>query len=219
MALADIRDNLRDQMRAVAARVRETDVWLQMNEKYQSLSPAGQKASIAGVSLLFLLLVMAVPWSFYSSSRTSVEDFDSKRSTVRELFRVNREAASLPPSPPPVTGTELQNNARGALTAARLQPEQISAVTETASALATIPKSIDQSGIQVSLSKLNLRQIVDIGHDLQNLQGATGTSRMTGLEIRANVADPKYYDAIYRIVAFSAKPEPTADAKSKGRKK
>lgn len=214
MALEDIRDGLRDKLKSVWGRVRESDAYLQLNERYQSLSPTGQKLSIAGVSLLAFLLIMAVPWSFYSGSQTSVEDFENKRNVIRELFRVNREAASLAPAPPPVSASELQTVARNSLTAARLQTDQIVTVTESTSNIASIPKTIDQTGVQVSLAKLNLKQIVDIGHSLQNMQG---TARMTGLEIKANVADARYYDVIYRIVAFAAKPEPLAN--SKGRKK
>lgn len=214
MALEDIRDGLRDRLKSVWGRVRESDAYLQLNEKYEGLSPTGQKLSVAGATLLAILLVMAVPWSFYSSSRASVEDFESKRNVIRELFRVNREAASLAPAPSPVSASELQTVARSTLTAARLQPDQIVTVTESTSNIASVPKTIDQTGVQVSLAKLNLKQIVDIGHSLQNMQG---TARMTGLEIKANVADARYYDVIYRIVAFAAKAEPIAN--TKGRKK
>ena len=61
-----------------------------------------------------------------------------------------------------------------------------------------------------------------IGHELQNLQGPSGTARLTGLEIKASAADAKYFDVVYRVVAFSAKSEAAAsgkDGKSKARKK
>ena len=214
-ALDDLKDSLRDRSKAIAARIRETDAWLQLTEKYQSLSPTGQKLSIAGASLLAFLIVMAVPWSFYSGSQSSLADFESKRGVVRELFRVNREASALPPAPPPVSSADLQNMARSSLTAARLMPDQISAVTDSNIKIPSVPSTIDQAGIQVSLLKLNLKQIVDIGYGLQGLQP---TARMTGLEIKANAADAKYYDVIYRIVAFAPKPA-VADPKAKGSKK
>ncbi len=220
MALEDIRDSLQEQLKAIAARVRETDGWLKLNEKYQGLSPVGQKVSIAGAALVAFLILMAVPWTFYSSSRSSVDDFESKRGLIRELFHVNREASSLPLAPAPVATTELQNNARNSLTTARLQPDQIISVTDSPSTLANVPKTIDQAGIQVVLAKLNLKQVVDIGHELQNLQGPSGTARMTGLEIKANVADSRYYDVVYRVVAFSAKLDAAPsgkNAKTKGR--
>jgi hypothetical protein len=222
MAIEDIKENLREQVKAVMGRVRETDLYLRLSEKYQSLSPAGQKVSIAGAVLVAFLIVMAIPWSFYSGSQTMVEEYEGKRNTVRELFKVNRETAALPIPAPPVTATDLTAMAKQSLTTARLAPDQIVGVNEMPANVSGISKSIDQAGIEVSLAKLNLKQIVDIGSDLQNLQGPSGTARMMGLEVKANMSDARYYDAIYKIVAFSAKPDAAAAGKGgkpKGRKK
>lgn len=215
MAFEDLRDNLREQARAIASRVQETSTWISLNEKYQGLSPVGQKASLVGGIFLAFLIVMAVPWMFYSDSQASMEEFESKRTVVRDLFRVTREAASIPPPPPAVTSGVLQNSAREALTAARLQPEQITVVTESPITVAGVPKTVDQAGILVSLSKLNLKQVIDVGNELQNLHQM---ARMSGLEVKANTADPKYYDVIYKIVAFSAKPEATPKSNRGSRK-
>ncbi len=219
MALQDVRDNLREQLKGFASRIRETDGYLRLNEKYLSLSSNGQKLALVGSSVLGFLILMAVPWTFYEGSQSSIDDFESKRNIIRELFKVNREAAAIPLAPPPVTASELASTARQTLTSARLSPEQIIGVNESSANVAGISKSIDQAGIQVSLSKLNLKQIVDIGNDLQNLQGPNGTARMMGLEVKANLSDSRYYDAIYKVVAFSAKPEALPASKSKGKKK
>jgi hypothetical protein len=219
MALQDVKDSLNEQIKALVSRARETDSYLRLNEKYLSLSPIAQKLSLIGAAIVCFLIVMAVPWTFYASSQSSIDDFESKRNVIRELFKVNREAAAIPLAPPPVTSAELSNMARQSLTTSRLLPEQIIGVTESSANVAGISKSIDQSGIQVSLSKLNLKQIVDIGNELQNLQGPNGTARMMGLEVKANLSDSHYYDAIYKIVAFSAKPDVPAPGKSKGKKK
>lgn len=215
MAMEGLKDSLRDQWKAISGRIRESDAYSQLNDRYNSLSPAGQKLSLIGGSLVAFLIVMALPYSFYAASQSSVEEFEIKRSLVRELFRVNREASSLPPAPAPISSGELQNIARGSLNVARLQPDQISSVTELPANLPGIAKTIEQTGVMVSLSKLNLKQIVDVGHSLQSMQG---TARMTGLEIKASVADSKYYDVVYKIISFAAKPEAVAPSKGRGKK-
>ena len=213
MAFEDVKDSAKEQIKAVWGRVRETDAFLQINERYQSLSPSGQKAALAGAVLVGFLIVMAIPWTFYSSSQTSVTEYEEKRDLIRDLFKTNREAAGLPPAPMMVTAGELETKARQSLTGARLAPEQIVSVTESPANVAGIAKTIDQTGIAVSLTKLNLKQVLDIGNDLQNMQN---TARMMGLEIKATAADVRYYDVVYKIVAFAAKPEV---APKKGTKK
>ena len=206
MAFEDVRDNLKEQLRQISSNVQESSAYINLKEKYQGYSPTAQKGILAGVVALSFLLIMAVPYMFYSGSQTSMEDFESRRTLVRDLFRATREAGSLPPPPPPISSSDLQNNARNLLNGARLQAEQITGVAETPVTVTGIPKTVEQAGILVSLSKLNLRQIVQIGHELQNIHPM---ARMNGLEIKANVTDPKYYDAAFKIVAFSAKPEAT----------
>ncbi len=204
MAFEDVKDNVKEQVKAIWARVRESDAYLQLNERYQSLSPNGQKAALAGGVAVAFLIVMAIPWTFYSGSKTSIEEYEAKRDVVRELFKVNREASGLPPAPPPIAASELESMARQTLTTARLVPEQIVSVTESPANVSGIAKTIDQTGIAVSLAKLNLKQIVEIGSELQGMQS---TARMMGLEVKANAADSRYYDVVYKIVAFAAKPE------------
>lgn len=214
MAFEDLRDNVRDQLRTLSANIQESSAFINLKEKYQSLSPNGQKLSLIGAGLASFLIVMAVPYMFYSGSQTAMEEFEEKRTVVRDLFRVTREASSIPAPPPPVTAMDLQNNARNLLNGARLQQEQIVGVNEASINVTGIPKTIEQAGILISLAKLNLKQIVEIGHELQNLHQM---ARMAGLEVKANVSDPAYYDVVYKVVAFSAKPEAAAKGTSRSR--
>ena len=213
MAFNDAKDSLKESLKSAWGRIRETDSYLQLSERYQSLSPTGQKGALAGAVLLGFLLIMAVPWTFYSASKTSVAEYEDKRDLIRDLFKTNREASGLPPAPAPVSAGDLANTARQSLATAHLAPEQIVSVGESPANVTGIAKTIDQTGIAVSLSKLNLKQVIDIGSDLQNMQT---TARMMGLEIKATAADPRYYDVIYKIVAFAAKPDV---APKKGAKK
>lgn len=219
MAFEDLRDNVRDQLRQISANIQESSAFINLKEKYQGLSPNGQKLSLIGAGFVAFMVIMAVPYMFYSSSQTAMGEFEEKRTVVRDLFRVTREASSLPAAPPPITSMDLQNSARNLLNGARLQPEQIAGVNETTINVTGMPKTIDQAGISVSLAKLNLRQIVEVGHELQNVHQM---ARMAGLEVKANIADPAYYDVVYKIVAFSAKPEQTGkngSSRSKSRGK
>lgn len=214
MAFEDLRDNVREQVRQISGTLQESSVFINLKEKYQGLTPTGQKLSLIGAGVASFLIVMAVPYMFYSGSQTAMEEFEEKRTVVRDLFRVTREASSIPAPPPPIAAMDLQNSARNTLNGARLQAEQIVSVNEATITIPGIPKTIDQAGILVSLAKLNLKQVVEVGHELQNIHQM---ARMAGLEVKANVADPAYYDVVYKIVAFSAKPEAAAKGTSRTR--
>jgi hypothetical protein len=85
---------------------------------------------------------------------------------------------------------------------AHLLPDQIgdiqSAPAETAKN--SIPKVVQQSAYAIAVKRLNLDQVVRIGHALQSMGAGT---KMMGLEVTQSAGQTHYYDAIYKVVQFS----------------
>ncbi len=208
MNFDDIKDRLREAFQTLSGRVRESTAWNQLMEKYADLPPQGQKAALAGTGVIFALFMLMIPSCVFLSSMTNITDFEDKKQLMRDLYRTHREASALPPPPLSMSGSELQNRVQSVLSGAGLQPEQLGGVQEfdnKPKSSGWIPKSLDQAGVAVTVRKLNLEQIVDIGQRLQRMQA---TAKMTGLEVRAQSEDPHYFDVVYKIVAFNLPPEP-----------
>lgn len=216
MNLDDLKDQLRERLQVIWGKVQEHSAYIQASEKFESLSPNAQKAVMAGVAALFTLILLAIPYSMYSSSAESVAEFEDKRNLIRDLFRVKRESAILDNAPPAITPGELQSRAQSQVTSSQIQPEQLRSVSEYDNsgpqASSVIPKNVIQKGVSVSLAKLTLRQMVDLGHQLQSIHPS---AKMVGVEVTANRDDPHYFDVIYKIVSFSlpAEPPPKATAR------
>jgi hypothetical protein len=203
MNLDDIKDQLKERIHAVMARAQESSAWMQAQERFDSLSANAQKAIIAGAAVLAAFAILAFPWMYYSASKEAVAEFQEKKQLIRELFRVSRASAMLQNAPPSISSMDLESKARAQLGLAQLPSEQIRSIVEYDNAPksgALIPKNVVQKGIQVVLTKLNLRQLVDIGHQMQTLHPST---RMVSMEVTANRDDTHYFDVIYRIVSFS----------------
>jgi hypothetical protein len=79
-----------------------------------------------------------------------------------------------------------------------------------------VPKSIQQVGLTVTLQKLNVTQMIDAGHALQ---GIHPLMKMIGIDVRASQENNHLFDVIYRLAAFSGKPEPVAPTKGPNGKK
>jgi hypothetical protein len=192
-------------------KLQENPTWIQFSEKYHDLSPRAQKAAIGGAAFLIFLILISLPYLYYSTSQDAVSEFETKKQLIRDLYRVSHASSILQNAPPTANSMDLMARAQGQLQTAQLQPEQIIGVTEydnSANSGNTIPKNVIQKGIQVALGKLNLRQIIDIGYQMQTIHPS---AKMTGLEITANREDVHYFDVIYHIVSFSL-PEPPAPA-------
>jgi hypothetical protein len=214
MALADVQDQLKEQFAAVWARIRESSAFIDASEKYQGLSPAAQKGVAFGGGALVFLILMAVPYSYFSGSSDLITQYEDKRDLIQNLYHIQREANAVAGRPAlPVNASEFQQRAQGIVTEAALQAEQMQYVSPIPTAsIPGIAKTIDQQGVEVSLKKLNLTQVIDIGYKLQAMDAR---SRLTGIDIKANASDRHYYDVIYRVIGFGPKPDLTPAAGAK----
>jgi hypothetical protein len=216
MILDDLRDQLGERWQAALGQAQESSIYISLREKYDNLAPPMQKLTLFLGSVVMVFLLFLIPWSYISSGNTSLEDFENKKTTIRELFRVSRysgELASAPPNTPP---SVLQSRAQSELQQARLQPEQIKSVEEFDNsgpqASAIIPKSVIQKGIKVSLSKLNLRQVIALGSQLQTLERGV---KMVGMDVMATSEDPHFFDVTYKLVTFTLPVEATPETGKK----
>ena len=216
MILDDIKDKVREKLAAGFARLQETSAYSDLSEKFESLSPSGQKGVIAGVAFLLGLILLAVPYTLLSSSSDTVTEFEDKRNLIRELFRTKHESAILDTAVPAITPQDLLARSQNQINSAQLQPEQIRGVgpydNSGPQASPIIPKGVIQQGVNVSLAKLNMRQLVDIGHQLQAVHPS---AKMIGMEVTANRDNAHFFDVIYKLVSFSMPAEPVAKPKGK----
>ncbi len=208
MALDDIKDRLREQVQTTIARIEESAAWAQLMERYQGLTPNAQKLSLAGVGAAAAFVLFMFPWIFFSGSQTSLTEFEDKKQLIRDLFRYSHAASTMPMAPLPVSAGDLHNAIQGVLSnqSPSLLPEQTVAITDfdnSKAKSAGLPQGLTQNGVMVSLSRLNLDQLVKIGSQLQDLRP---TVKMVGLKVQATPADPHYFDVTFKMVAFNLPP-------------
>jgi len=205
MALEDVKEQLREQLQTLAARVQESPAWQEAMERYQGLTPAAQKGVLAGIGALSALILFMFPYFFFASSQTTLADFEEKKQLIRDLYRYSHAATTMPPAPIPVTAGELHSAIQGALGSQNppLLPEQTVSIADFDNSKAVsgaLPKSLTQSGVAVNLSRLNLDQVIKIGGALQDLRP---TVKVVGVKIQATPADPHYFDVTYKLVTFN----------------
>lgn len=210
MGFDDIKDRLAEFFAAVYSRLQENESFIQLQDRYYAQPPSRQKGILAGAVALLALIIFAIPWGIYSSSAEKISEFEEKKGLIQELFRVKRESAGLAGAPRTIPPTELIGMVQNQLASARLSPEQIKGVQQYDNAAggkpsAAIPKSVVQEGVAVTIGKLNLRQLVDIGYGLQTL--AAGV-KMVAMDVQAAADDPRYFDVTYKLVAFSVREAP-----------
>jgi hypothetical protein len=207
-ALDDLKEQLTSEAKLRWEQFQDSSLFIQVKERYENLTPPAQKATLAAVAVIFLLLIFSLPMGYYSTSSEYVTTFEDQRQLIRDMLKVSRESHEVPDIPVPPDLATLRAQIEAQLQSARLVPEQIKGTENSADAVRLIPGNLSQGALNVSLVQLNLRQVIDIGHSLQSISPSV---KLTDLKMEASTKDARYFDVIYRLVILSV-PQQTAAA-------
>jgi hypothetical protein len=221
MNFQDIISQIKDRIKSLWAQFEESSTYQQLMDKYEDLSPRNQKLVQIGSVAFVILIMLMIPLSDIFSSSDFVTEFEEKREITRDLLRTSRDANQAPNIPQPPDPGALQTRIQAELQNLRLNPDQIKSVTESPSNSQLIPDDFAKGAVQINVSSLNTRQIVDISFQLANIHPSV---KMTDLEINASTEKPGYFDLMAKIVSLKppevtiAQAEPE-EPKSRGNKK
>ncbi len=219
--LDEIRDYIKENFSEFIAKTKETELYQKGDEKYQSLSPSGQKMARYVSTILLIFLLVFYPVSQLQISHDLVADFEVKRELLRDLFKTYRESSAHPALPVPPQGGELVSIVQSTLSSSQLLPQQIVDVAIQEPEGRLIPQKLVNGVVAIKLSSLNIRQAVDIGTQLANISASV---KVKDLELVATEGKTGYFDVTYKLYAFNV-PQPIAEAipdpelPTKGRKK
>lgn len=103
--LDDLKEQLKASFQTTWERIQESEAYNQLNDKYQSLSPSGQKVAQVVTAVLIAGVVFYSPISQLQISSELLAQFEDKRTLIRDLFKTYRESSGgLQMSPAPQTG-------------------------------------------------------------------------------------------------------------------
>ncbi len=218
MTLDELKERLASEGKQAWEKVRESSAYNQLRDRYDNLTPIKQKMAIIGSVALIALLILSVPYTSYTLAQENIGLFEEKRSVIRELLKVSREASEIPNIPEPPAMESLKEMADNQIKNANLTPEQIRSVSVVSADSKLVPANLSSGALEVSLAKLNLRQVIDLGYQLQSINPSV---KMQDLHITASLDNTHYFDAIYKLVALAvpSAPAPEPEAPARGKRK
>lgn len=205
MNLDDLKDRLASESRQTWERIQESDSFNQLRDRYENMSPSMQKLTVVAGSAAVALFILSVPYGNLTTSTEYVSEFEGKRMTIRELLKVSRESSEVPEIPQAPPMSMLRSTIENQIKSANLLPEQIKGTQESENNSNLIPKNLTEGLMQVSLAKLNLRQVLDLGHQFQSISPSV---KMKDMILTANREDARYFDVVYKLVALAVPAPP-----------
>ncbi len=214
MNFDDIKEQLIERGKVLWDRIQDNSTFISLKDKYENLSPVGQKVATAGAVLFGLFIILYYPMSGFFASGTYIEEFQEKRQVIRDLLSTTRDASQVPFLPSTMNAQGVQDRVQQFLQGLNLLPTQIKGVSSLPASGGMVPQKLIDSSVEVSLSQLNLRQIVDLGHQLQTI---SQTVKVKDLVMEANQKDGRYFDVVFKLVSLAVPtiPEPAAEPPGK----
>jgi hypothetical protein len=207
MNFDDLKEKLLSIYHKVWDKIQESATYIQLRDRYESLPPLQQKFVLIGVGVLIGAIILSIPYGNLSKSGEHVTEFEEKRQLIRDLLKVSREASDVPNIPPAPNMDSLKASIESEIQNAHLVPEQIGGVAPLTEVSPLVPANLTQGGYQVTLSKLNLNQIINIGYQLQSISSSV---KLKDIMVSANGEDPRYFDIVYKLIALAVPETKTA---------
>lgn len=220
MTLEDLQERLKSEWQQTVDRLNENPLFINLKDRYESLSTTGQKLVLFGGVFVLLLIVGMYPYNSYMTSADTMQEFEGKRSLIRDLLRTYKEAAENRSAVVPPMPQDVRSRVEGILGAAQLLPEQNKGVIIAGKPGSLVRESLVGGVVQVSLAQLNLKQITSLGTEFSSIQGA----KLKDVLMDASSKDPRYYDVVFRILVFKSEgaeesgEEPPAPVPGRGRR-
>ena len=200
MTLEELKENLTSSLKQSSERFKETSLYHQLSDRFENMKASQQKMAILMSVALVGILLFFIPVTSLLSSKSSIVEFESQRELIRDLIKVQREVQEVPNLPEPPSLDSMRSIAEAKVKEANLLPEQIKSIESGSPSSRLISPNHLQSGLSVSLNKLNIRQIVDIGSKLQDINPSV---KILDLIIDPNVQDSRYFDVTYRLISLN----------------
>lgn len=209
MNLDDIKDILKNESKATWDRIQETSFYNNLKDRFDSLNSSAQKLIISSTLFFIILGLFSIPWSYYSTSTESVENFENQRQLIRDMLKVTRESNDAPdiPIPPPIENLKTKINSL--ITSAGLVDTQIGSVEIVTEASNLIPAQFNNGLLKITLKMLNLNQIIDFGYQFQTINNSV---KLKDLILEPNSENTKYFDAIYKMAVLSPPQQSTEES-------
>lgn len=198
--LENIKEQFKSSASKIGQQIQESPAYQQAQDRYDSLSPSGQKIVLVLGSLLLVFVLVYYPLTQFSVTQQTLTSFQEKRDLIRDLFRTYREASSTPNIPVPPPAETLKLSIESIVGRAELLPEQKLGVSAAAPEGRLIPNNLVSAVFEVKLAKLNLKQITDIGASLVAISESV---KMKDLAITAHTQDTRYYDVTYKLYSLN----------------
>ena len=197
--MGKVLEQIKERLAQVWSQFLESSLYNSLREQFDALPIKTQRLIILGTSILVVLTLLTIPYGYWSSSWDHMTNFETHRGLMRNFLKAVRFKQENPAFPLQMPAQALQSRVDEVLREMNLTPEQIGPISPVSNRSTIVPPGVRSEGLDVELKKLNILQVLDIGHRLQTLDASL---KMLGLSVQRSPQQSHYYDVSFRIVSL-----------------
>jgi hypothetical protein len=221
MNLEEIRDRVKETFQTQWQKFQETATYAQFKEKYDDLPSTQQTLLKLAASLVGLSILIFPPYSWYQSSANNLASFEENRGLLKQILHVGRQMQETPEIIPQLSTAEVKSRITGVVGTLQLMPDQLKGMVEgpfpARPDSRLIPKQLTPQGVDLTLDRLNLRQVVDLVFRIQSLKDAG--IRIFSMDLARAPGETHFYAVRMQVGNLLSAPTgltaPGGDTKSK----
>lgn len=190
--LQTFKKQILDYLESLKNRIAETNTFNSLKERYQSFSRARQKTIITASLSFFIFIAFALPFYYFYLSVQTWNEFDSKWQASLKILKYrsyNSEALN-----------QTDSQIRYALSTV-ITKYQDSDYNIQNKKIFIKDKNIRQMDYSIEVKHLNVRQVMQVGAEIQNIPNAY----MLSLTMKQSPDYPKHYDSTFVLSVYSPK--------------
>ncbi len=199
MNFQDLKDRLLTELKNVSDKVQESSLYIQLSEKYESLSPRVQRFTKWGAAILIVLILLSFPWGYFSNSQLYMSEFEEKRELSSDLVQQATDSSTRLQIPHAPSAGDIRGRLDRFMKDQNIPPENIKPIVDVYESSSLVPSNVMGAHIRLQVDNLNLKQAMDIA---TQAQGIGPTVKIKDLSLTASLKDPRYLDMNMVIVAL-----------------
>ncbi len=202
MAFENLRDQLKEQWADLSAKFHENPSINNLREKFESQTPVVQRAIIVGTCIFCALILLSLPYGYWSSSSDYMSQFDENRDLIQGLLKVSRIAKTTSPLPPPMDTNTLRARVDTILKSNQILQDQIGEfqdIPRPAVPSKMVPAIVQQNGVAFQVKTITVNQLIQLSNAIQNMGPGI---KLMGLDLVQSANQTHYYDVIFKLVHF-----------------
>jgi hypothetical protein len=198
-ALKNLIANLQERFKTALAEGQESPSIVALRERFEELPPNQQKGIMAAAILFALIGIFFLPISNMMDSSDLTEQFNERRSELKELLKIQSESAAAPSVPAAREAAGLKALIDLSLGGQGIKPEQIRVSKDAGS---SGQSNLESHGMEYSIEKVTIRQAFQLIHDIES---KASESKVTDLQLTALQPDPHFYTLHFKAYSFGPK--------------